>query len=148
MVSVGETLMELEALGASREEMARNYLCGYRLCAQMLELWRYDRKRARYADELFVSSELLGAEETVWRMRMQEIENTVLSLVGARERRLLFYRYLRGERMERCAELIGVSRRTAFRIHQRALLVVGCILERRKNCEKTNNQPSFAEQFG
>jgi len=136
-VSVRETSMELEALGASREELARNYLCGYRLCAQMLELWRYDRKRARYEDELCVSSELLGAEETVWRLRMQEIESTVLSLVGARERRLLFYRYLRGERMERCAELIGVSRRTAFRVHQKALHVVGCILERRKKSQKS-----------
>ncbi len=137
-----ETDILLADCEMSRAEAARSYLCGYRVCAEMLELRQYDRRRQRDMDEWFVSSALLDAGETVWRLRMQEIENTVLSLVGIRERRILFYRYLRGESMDRCAELIGISRRTAYRIHERALYVVGCILERKKS-KNVNKKPVF-----
>ena len=115
-----------------RIQAAKSYLCGYQLCLQMLELHRYKRQRQWRFDELCDCSDLLEGNEVVWRARMYEIEQMVSSLLGARERLILYYHYLRGESVERAAELVGVSRRTAYRSYRRGLFVVGCILERKK----------------
>ena len=121
-----------DAIEGARVQTAKNYLCGYQLCLQMLELHAYKRQRQWRFDELCDCSDLLEGNELVWRARMYEIEKLVSSLLGARERLILYYHYLRGESVERAAELVGVSRRTGYRAYRRGLFVVGCILERKK----------------
>ena len=56
----------------------------------------------------------------------------IASLAPSREKLLLTLRYLRGLPVERAAERMGVSRRTAYRIHAHALTIVGRVLERKK----------------
>ena len=45
----------------------------------------------------------------------------ILSLGGTNERLFLFYHYIHCEKVSRVAELIGISRRSAFRLKIRAL---------------------------
>ena len=52
---------------------------------------------------------------------LASIKNFVLSLPDSKEKLLLYYRYIRGMSMERTAELLGVSTRSAYRVRARAL---------------------------
>ena len=53
---------------------------------------------------------------------------------NGREKMLLYYRYVKGESVERAAGLLGLSRRTAYRLWNKALFSAGLLLE------KTNPQ--------
>lgn len=53
--------------------------------------------------------------------RMFLIRRSVMRLPESREKLFLYQRYIRGESMERCAELLCVSRRSIFRLSTRAL---------------------------
>ena len=54
-------------------------------------------------------------------MRMREIEREVRALPISRERLLLELHYFEGHSIEHCAELMQVSRATAFRLRRRAV---------------------------
>ena len=123
---------ESEAMSESRADRARDFLCGYRLCLDMLNLRRYERRRTPDFEELCRCEDVLSGDEAFWRMRMQEVENVISSLKNGREKLILYYHYIRGESIEHAANLLGISRRTGYRWHNRGLLVVGCILERRE----------------
>ena len=51
----------------------------------------------------------------------RELESEVRALPVGRERLILELHYFEGNSIEACAELMGISRSTAFRIHRRAL---------------------------
>ena len=102
------------------KERARNYLCGYQLCLDMLKLRKYERRRAARFDELCECEDILAGDEAYWKARIFEM--------------LLYYRYVKGESIERAAGLMGLSRRTAYRLWHKALLSAGLLLE------KTNKQ--------
>lgn len=125
-------MAETDQQELSRIESAKEYLCGYRLCADLLRLKRYERKRERAFEELCRCEDVLMGNEAFWRARMFEVEQLISSLRNGREKLLLYYRYLKGESVERAADLMGVSRRTGYRIHRRGLLVVGILLERQR----------------
>lgn len=61
------------------------------------------------------------ADDALLKTRMHVVRRFVLTLPDCREKMLLYYRYLFGYSVEKCAELIGVSRRTAFRIAHEAI---------------------------
>ena len=119
-------------LQKNRAEAARDYLSGYRMCVDMLHLQRYERKRAKAFEELCRCEDVLMGNEAFWRARMFEVERLIGSLKNGREQLMLYYHYIRGESVERAADLLGVSRRTGYRIHNRGLLVVGILLERER----------------
>ena len=52
---------------------------------------------------------------------MLAVRHFVMTLPDCREKMLLYYRYLFGYSVEKCAELMDVSRRTAFRIADEAI---------------------------
>ena len=54
-------------------------------------------------------------------VKMFEIRRFVLSLGAKNEKLFLFYHYIHGESVGRVAELMGISRRSAFRLKKRAL---------------------------
>ena len=60
-------------------------------------------------------------DECFWRAKMFSVRRFVMSVDIACFKQLLFYHYIKGETVERCAELMGISRRSAFRIKKRAL---------------------------
>ena len=49
------------------------------------------------------------------------LRRSVLRLPECKEKLLLYNRYIRGYTMEECAELLGMSRRSVFRLRLRAL---------------------------
>ena len=126
-------------------ESARNYLCGYQLCLDMLKLRKYERKRAAKFDELCECEDILSGDEAYWKARIYEIAAFLGKMKNGREKMLLYYRYVKGESIERAAGLLGISRRTAYRLWNKALLSAGLLLER------TNPQyahsPTMAESI-
>ena len=111
-------------------ETARNYLCGYQLCLDMLKLRKYERKRVAKFDELCDCEDILSGDEAYWKARIFEIAAFLGKMKNGREKMLLYYRYVKGESIERTAGLLGISRRTAYRLWNKALLSAGVLLER------------------
>lgn len=111
-------------------ERARNYLCGYQLCLDMLRLRKYERRRAAKFDELCECEDILAGDEAYWKARIYEIATFLGTMKNGREKMLLYYRYVKGESVERAAGLLGLSRRTAYRLWNRALLSAGLLLEK------------------
>jgi hypothetical protein len=54
-------------------QRAKNFLCGYQLCLDMLELRRYERKRANSFREVCDCEDVLMGNEAFWRARMLEV---------------------------------------------------------------------------
>ena len=110
---------------------AKDYLCGYQLCLDMLNLRRYERKRSqRFSEECTGCEEILQGNEAFWKARLYQVEHMIAALRNGREKFILYYHYIKGESIERSADLLGISRRTGYRMHRKGLLVIGKILER------------------
>ena len=109
-----------------RIETARNYLESYLLYAKMLSGNRYART---YLGEL-PDGEPSARDDPLLKAKMLGVRTFIMSLPPCREKMLLYYRYLHGHPVEKCAELLGVSRRTAFRIAAEALTLAADHLPR------------------
>ena len=60
--------MDQESL---RIEAAKDYLCGYQLCLDMLNLRRYERKRANRFVEECSCEDVLQGNEAFWKARIR-----------------------------------------------------------------------------
>lgn len=123
--------MEKEELD-ERVVRTRNFLCGYQLCVDMLNLRKYERRRATRFEEIFDGEDILTGNEALWRARMHEVAALIDSMRNSREKLMLYYRYIRGESIERAADMLGISRRTGYRLHQKGLFMASFLLERMK----------------
>ena len=94
-----------------------NYLRGYQLNRMLLRLDRYEKDFLGQDDS---DIEAFG-EAPLARARMFEIRHFVMKMENSNEKLLLYYHYIKGQPVEKCAELLGVSRSTAFRMKARAL---------------------------
>ena len=86
-----------------------------------------------YSKEYFGNAEIFSKNEAQRRgesflwdgcdiaARMFDLRRFVLSLGSANEKLFLFYHYVHGESVGRVAELMRISRRSAFRLKARAL---------------------------
>lgn len=103
---------------------AEEYLGEYALYRRLMEMNQYEKdyfgKSEKDIDFLGREMNLPGNDAYI-RMRMFEIRRFVLSLGNCNEKLFLFYHYIHGETVVRCAELMGISRRSAFRLKRRAL---------------------------
>ncbi len=120
----------------STEELraAEEYLSSYRHGARMLDSMRYGRQ--------FMGSEVLpedpllywsenyedreedsdGADESIIRARMYGVRQFISQLkCDSNTRMLLYWHYIRGVSVTRCAEMMDISRAGAFRVRKRAL---------------------------
>ncbi|MBE6668397.1 MAG: DUF1492 domain-containing protein [Ruminococcaceae bacterium] len=95
-----------------------NYLKGYMLNQKLLRLDRYERTYFGYRD-----SEESIPDTPLARAKMFEIRHFIMELENSDEKLLLYYHYIRGETVERCAELLGISRSSGFRLKKRALCI-------------------------
>lgn len=126
-------------------EAAKDFLSGYRMCVEMLGLNRYERRRIgsdRIEEEAaaYLREDLLTRDASYWQMQMYEVEALLGEIKNGREKLILHYRYLRGMSVERAAALLGVSRRTGYRLHERGLSMVARLLEKRRKSEKNGNK--------
>ena len=114
-------------------EAARKYLSEYTVFRKLLEMNEYEKKyfgKSEKTVDIEGKRYLLPGSDGEIRMKMFEIRRFVLSLGNCNEKLLLFYHYVHGESVERCAELMKISRRSAFRLKRRALAFAGRKLER------------------
>jgi len=84
--------------------------------AKRLELYRVYQTMLGLCDQ-----PMRGSDRALIELRVGELEREVQALPVGRERMILVLHYFEGNSIERCAELMDVSRSTAFRIHRRAL---------------------------
>ena len=101
------------------------YLSSYRASERMLEMNRYERD---YFPPLRrVTTDFSAESEVYLKAKMYEIRAFVLSLPDCDEKLLLYYHYIHGETLMRCAELLDVSRATVYRLKKRALYSAAAI---------------------
>lgn len=128
---MGDNALEREPIGdVERRERAKNFLSGYQLCMDMLHLRRYERRRSQSFGELCDCDELLQCNEVFWRARMYEIRTLIDGMRNGREKSILYYHYICGESIDRAADLLDISRRTGYRLHQKGLLTVSFLMDR------------------
>lgn len=120
-----------------RLEEVRNFLCSYQYSFDMLNLHQYERRRARvHFDEEYDSCDLMKGDEAFWKERMCDVRTLISDLRDGREKLLLYYHYIRGMSVEHAADMIGVSRRTGYRMHHRGLLMCYFLYENMKKNHK------------
>lgn len=103
----------------SKEEIkqADEFLKGYKLNRNLFRLDCYEKKRSEASewdeespDELYLA-----------RAKMFEIRHAIMELPNCDEKLMLYFHYIKGETIEKCAEMLGLSRSSAFRMRKRAL---------------------------
>ena len=107
-----------------------NYLKGYVLNQKLLRLDRYERTYFGYRD-----SEESIPDAPLARAKMFEIRHFIMELENSDEKLLLYYHYIRGETVEKCAELLGISRSSGFRLKKRALAVALDAMNKKRGSE-------------
>jgi len=100
----------------TREQMAE-YLSNYRYGARLLGMNKYEKN---YFNSKYPKA-LNAEDEALVKAKMFEIKMFVTSLPPDDRKLFLYYYYIKCETVERCGELLGVSRRTAYRMKTRAL---------------------------
>lgn len=118
-------------------ERTDNYLRGYQMNRKLLRLDRYEKEYFHTSEKDF---EAYG-ETPLARARMFEIRHFIMSLKNSDEKLMLYYHYIKSESIERCGELLGIGRSTAFRMRRRALIMAGEELKLRNQ----NSTSSFHE---
>ena len=107
---------EIEVTKEQREE-AENFLKSYKFCRELIMLGNYEKK---YFETLEWESET-PAEFGVARAKMFQVRHFIMGMRNSREKLLLYYHYVHCDTVEKCAELMGISRSSAFRLKKKAL---------------------------
>ena len=110
-------MTEKEVVSEKNIKRIENYLKGYKFNRRLLMMKNYEEK---YFDTLEWESES-PAEFSLARAKMYEIRHFLLGMDNSNEKLILYYHYVRNEPIERCAELLGISRSSGFRLKRRAL---------------------------
>ena len=100
--------------GMDRADINR-YLRDYRRTYSML---RSSSLTKRFSDGDTLSAD---ADEAIFRSKMFEIRSLILSVEQTPEKMLLYYYYVKGYTLDRCARVLGISRRSVYRLKLRAL---------------------------
>ena len=123
-----------------RVERMRDFLGGYQMGIQMLQLRQYERRRRSVPDPVPAREDLLRGNEAYWCARMHEVSNLINAMKNGREKMILYYHYVRGESIERASDFIGFSRRTGYRLHKKGLLIASFLLDKMKKSEEETGE--------
>jgi hypothetical protein len=91
---------------------AKEFLKSYSVCKQMLDADEYA--------ESYGGAEPRLCDRIILRAKMSRVEDFIRSLPVCREQNLLFCHYVGGHSVEFCGEMMYLSRRTAYRVLDRA----------------------------
>lgn len=114
-----------------RIQTMEDYLKSYGLNQKLLRLDRYERSFFGYE----TGEDVLPGELTLVRAKMYEVRHFIMSMKNGDEKLILYYHYIRGESVEKCAELLGIARSSGFRLKKRALLRAAEHYEKTKSKE-------------
>ncbi len=91
----------------------------YRFGHKMIEINKYEKEYFGRRDN---SGGVIGEDDEAYiKAKIFEVKRFVTSLPPDDRKLFLFYHYIRCETVERCAELLKISRRSAYRLKRRAL---------------------------
>lgn len=121
---------DITKVSAAERKAAEDYLKSYRMNGKLLRLERYEKEYFYRNDAC--DYEAFG-EAPLARARMYEVRHLINSLKNCDEKLLLYYHYVKGEPVERCGELLGVSRSTAFRMKVRGHAMVAIALAKKRD---------------
>lgn len=96
-------------------EFLRQYRYGFKLLAA--NKYEHDYFGGNIPDDGFCCTD----DEAYVKAKMFEVKRFVTSLAPDDRKLMLYYYYIHGETVERCAEMLDISRRSAFRLKKRAL---------------------------
>ncbi len=60
-------------------------------------------------------------DEAAMRAQMYAIRSIIIEVPDSRERLFLYHYYIKGNTLENCAKILGISRRSVFRLKGRAI---------------------------
>lgn len=120
-------------IGADETKELKDYLSGYKLCKEILQLERYEREFISQQERW--ESERPG-ELSLARARMFEIRNFIMDLPNSKEKILLYMHYIDCEPIERCGDIMNISRSSAFRLKRKALYFAYAIFSEQKSSKK------------
>ncbi len=109
--------MPKQQLTQAQKTKITSFLQGYETNKKMLALSEYEQN-------FFNSSTKLSdmpSEEPLARAKMYTVRHFILSLSNSDEKLFLYYHYIKKLSVSRCAEMLGISERSGFRLKDRAL---------------------------
>ena len=111
-------------LGKQEKRYVESFLRTYSFNRKLMGIEKY-QKEFMYRTPSFldrVDADMLN-EAPLARSKMFYVRHFILDLPNSDEKLFLYYHYVKGETTEKCGELLGISRRSAFRLKNRALSV-------------------------
>ena len=109
--------MQQEQLSKEQRLQIENYLKTYSINLKLLRLDKYHREFFGGDTD---AADMLN-EVPLARAKMFDVRHFILELDNSDEKLFLYYHYVKCESVARCAELLGISRRSGFRLKERSL---------------------------
>lgn len=111
------------------------FLENYRFGRRMIEMNKY---RMEYFRDSTGSDDIQSDDDEAYiKAMMFEIKRFITSLPPDDRKLFLYYHYIKGETVEKCGELLHISRRSAFRLKKRALEYAALKYNRSDICKMT-----------
>ena len=96
---------------------AEEFLEGYKTNKNLYKIDMYEKSRGLVSEwDVESPNELFLA-----RARMFDVRHAIMGLPNSDEKLFLYFHYIKGESVERCGDMLGISRATAFRVKKRAV---------------------------
>lgn len=108
------------SITAEQKNEIESFLRGYSTNKKMLRIEKYEREFLG-GGRFDKKSDGMPLESPLSKARMFEVRHFILSLPNCDEKLFLYYHYVKGTTVYTCAELLGISERSAFRLKKRAL---------------------------
>ncbi len=112
------------------KEKVKDFLRGYRMYGKLLMMDSYEKEFLKDRDTIDhgTLSEVMLAREKMYRVR-----HFINQLPNCDEKLFLYYHYVKGVTVERCGDMLDISRTGAFRMKERAICIAA---EQFENFEK------------
>lgn len=116
MSEVGYNISRTVSVTKEDIKEVENYLRYHGFYAKLLKLDKYEQ-------EYFGGGKIrdIHGESSIAHAKMFEIRHFIMTMQNSNEKLFLYYHYVKGDSVDKCAELIGISRSSAFRLKKRAL---------------------------
>ncbi len=113
----------------------KKFLESYGINKKMLRMMKYEKEYFSKESDSDDALPIPGGDEILIKSKMIEVRRFVAGLEDGNCKLLIFYHYIKGFSIEKCAEMMNIGRTSGFRLRRRALSCAAKIFS-----EKTNNK--------